>query len=44
MWVITASSTGEEIDRVETVKERDELIQSLSDNEYGELFAYRWED
>jgi hypothetical protein len=45
MWVIFNVTTGYEIDRVETIKERKELIESLEENNlYCYEYSYRWED
>lgn len=47
MWVIFNRTTGEEIDRVATVKERAAVITALESDErnqmYGFQFSYRWE-
>lgn len=45
MWVIYNVTTGLEIDRVATVKERAALITALeSNNVYCYQYSYRWEE
>jgi hypothetical protein len=45
MWVVFNADTGMEIDRVETIKERDELLKALRGNNFYEhTYSYRWED
>lgn len=43
MWVIYWAETGQEIDRVESTIERNQIIEREQDNEYGNRPEYRYE-
>lgn len=45
MWVIFCTDTGEEIDRVETTRERSGVVVEFeTTNTWGYTASWRWED
>lgn len=44
MWVIYNTETGNEFIRTEHLWNADNILKILNDNEYGTVFAKRWEE
>jgi hypothetical protein len=46
MWVIYNTETGEEYDRIDGdgIVAARQFLKGLNDNEFGTVYAMRWED